>query len=300
MVVGSPEVLAVKRLHILFTFFVVAMLVTPVIVDAQVRGRVGVRVASPRVGVRVGGGFYRPYYRAYAYRPLFYDPWYWYPSPYWYPPAYAYQSPYYYGGGASLRLQVSPHETEVFIDGYFAGTVDDFDGFFQRLNLEPGEHDLELYLPGHRSVQQKVYLQPGKTFRVRHDMESLRPGDAEPVRPAGGPAPTAATTRRGPPPPNPSAAPERRAPVEPREPRTAPARVNDYGTLALRVQPADAEVLIDGEKWAGSQGDDRLEVQLSTGQHNLEVRKDGFRIYSTDVTIRGGETSTLNVALRRQ
>jgi len=177
---------------------------------------------------------------------------------------------------------------------------DDFDGFYQRLNLEPGEHDLELYLPGHRSAQQKVYLQPGKTFRVRHAMEPLRPGDPEPVRPAGGPAPTAATTRRGPAPPNapnPPGPPERRGAVEP---RTSPARVNDYGTLALRVQPTDAEILIDGERWAGSQGDDRLEVQLSTGQHNLEVRKDGFRIYSTDVTIRGGETSTLNVGLRRQ
>ena len=54
-----------KRLHILFTFFVVAMLVTPVVADAQVRGRVGVRVASPRVGVVVGGGYYRPYYRPY-------------------------------------------------------------------------------------------------------------------------------------------------------------------------------------------------------------------------------------------
>jgi hypothetical protein len=76
--------------------------------------------------------------------------------------------------------------------------------------------------------------------------------------------------------------------------------VNDYGTLALRVQPADAEILIDGERWAGSQGDDRLEVQLSTGSHNLEVRKSGYRIYSTDVTIRGGDTATLNVALRRE
>jgi hypothetical protein len=296
----DPGGFVVKRLHILFAVFVVTLLVTPVVADAQVRGRVGVRVASPRVGVAVGGGYYRPYFRPYYYRPLFYDPWYWYPSPYWYPPAYAYQSPYYYGGGASLRLQVSPNETEVFIDGYYAGTVDDFDGFFQRLNLEPGEHDLELYLPGHRSAQQKVYLQPGKTFRVRHDMELLRPGDAEPVRPAGGPAPTAANTRRGPAPPNAPAPPDRRAPVEPREPRTSPARVNDYGTLALRVQPEDAEVLIDGERWTGSQGDDRLEVQLSTGRHNLEIRKDGFRIYSTDVTIRGGETSTLNVALRRQ
>ena len=287
-----------KRLHILVTIAVLAVLVMPAIANAQGRVGVGVRVASPRRGIVVGGGYYRPYFRSY-YRPLFYDPWYWYPSPFWYPPYggyygyYGYQAPYYYGGGAALRLQVTPRETEVFIDGYYAGTVDNFDGFFQRLNLEPGEHDLELYLPGHRSTQQKVYLQPGKTFRVRHTMEALQPGDPEPVRPAGNPAPSPGTARRAPGPP-----PERRAPVEP--PRTSPARVNDYGTLALRVQPSDAEVVIDGERWAGSQGDERLEVQLATGTHNLEVRKDGYRIYSTDVTIRGGETSTLNVALRRQ
>ena len=287
-----------KRFHILVTIALAAMLILPAVSYAQVRVGVGVgvRVASPRRAVVIGGGYYRPYYRAY-YRPFFYDPWYGYRSPFWYPPAYAYQSPYYYGygGGASLRLQVTPRETEVFIDGYYAGTVDNFDGFFQRLNLEPGEHDLELYLPGHRSVQQKVYLQPGKTFRVRLAMEALQPGDPEPVRPAAGRGPASATPpasgRRGPAPP------ERRGPIEP---RTSPARVNDYGTLALRVQPGDAEVLIDGERWAGSQGDERLEVQLAAGTHNLEVRKEGYRIYSTDVTIRGGETSTLNVALRSQ
>jgi hypothetical protein len=285
----------VKRLHILVTIAVVTILTVPAVSDAQVRvrGGVGVRVGSPRVVV--GGGYYRPYYRSY-YRPLFYDPWYWYPSPFWYPSGYGYyQSPYYYGGGASLRLQVNPRETEVFIDGYYAGTVDNFDGFFQRLTLEPGEHDLELYLPGHRSTQQKIYLQPGRTFRVRHTMEPLQPGDAEPVRPAGNPPAAQAGARRAPVPP-PSDR-DRRGPVDP---RPSPARVNDYGTLALRVQPTDAEILIDGERWAGSQGDERLEVQLSTGSHNLEVRTDGYRIYSTDVTIRGGETSTLNVALRKQ
>ena len=285
-----------KRLHILVTIATLAILTMPAMTDAQVRvrGGVGVRVGSPRGRVIVGGGYYRPYYRSY-YRPLFYDPWYWSPSPFWYPAAYAYQSPYYYGGGASLRLQVSPRETEVFIDGYYAGTVDNFDGFFQRLNLEPGEHDLELYLPGHRSTEQKVYLQPGKTFRVRHTMEPLQPGDAEPARPAGTTPPAQAGTRRAAVPPPPDR--DRRGPIEP---RPGPARVNDYGTLALRVQPSDAEVLIDGERWTGSQGDERLEVQLSVGSHNLEVRKDGYRIYSTDVTIRGGDTSTLNVALRRQ
>src|SRR5205085_662367 len=90
----------------------------------------------------------------------------------------------YYGGGASLRLQVNPSNAEVFIDGYFAGVVDDFDGFFQRLDLAPGEHDIELYLPGHRSVHQKVYLQPGRTFRVKYTMPPLQAGDPEPVRPA--------------------------------------------------------------------------------------------------------------------
>ena len=31
----------------------------------------------------------------------------------------------FYDDESSLRLQVTPRETEVFVDGYFAGTVDD-------------------------------------------------------------------------------------------------------------------------------------------------------------------------------
>lgn len=49
-----------------------------------------------------------------------------------------------YPPDSSLRLQVSPKETEVFVDGYYAGTVDDFDGMFQRLHLERGEHEVAL------------------------------------------------------------------------------------------------------------------------------------------------------------
>ena len=33
----------------------------------------------------------------------------------------------------SLRLKVKPREASVYVDGYFAGRVDDFDGMFQRL-----------------------------------------------------------------------------------------------------------------------------------------------------------------------
>ena len=69
-------------------------------------------------------------------------PWYgaqW--GPYPYPPPYG-----YYGWiDASVRLEVTPRDAEVYVDGYYAGTVDDFDGTFQRLRVEPGQHDLEIY-----------------------------------------------------------------------------------------------------------------------------------------------------------
>jgi hypothetical protein len=63
--------------------------------------------------------------------------------------------------------------------------VDDFDGTFQRLRLFPGEHTVELFLRGHRSVTQELYLQPGKTFTMRAALEALSPGEPESVRPSG-------------------------------------------------------------------------------------------------------------------
>jgi hypothetical protein len=74
-------------------------------------------------------------------------------------------------------------------------------------------------------------------------------------------------------------------------------RDTSFGTLALRVQPADAEVLIDGERWDSPDGGSRLLVELSEGSHRVEVRKPGFRTYSTTITIRRGQTEPLNVSL---
>jgi hypothetical protein len=229
----------------------------------------------------VGFGAGYPYYAGYQYYP--------YPYPY----GYAYDP------SGSLRLQVTPRETQVFVDGYYAGTVDDFDGVFQRLNVEPGDHDLELYLPGHRSLQQKIYLQPGRTFNVRHQMQTLGAGEAEPVRPSGRPA-------TGSPPPRPS---QGRSPVGPREPeprhdesepRREPAPQgprSEFGALSLRVQPGDASVTVDGDTWEAASDSGRLIVQLGAGVHTVEIRKDGYRAHITDITVRPGETTNLNVAL---
>jgi hypothetical protein len=243
-------------------------------------------LAQGFIGVRVARG------------PVFYDPWYGYGYP-WYPRFYA-QRPYYgyYDYSGSLRLQVTPRDAEVFVDGYFVGTVDDYDGVFQRLHLEPGEHDLELYMPGYRSVREQIFLQPGKTSRLRLTMEPLGPGEPAPVRPSGSApgvvsGPGAAGVRRTVPPPSPRGRAGRDAAelVE---------RTGEYGSLSLRVQPGDAMVLIDGERWESSTGDaDRLVVQLAAGRHVVEIQKDGYRRYVTELTVRPGEKTTLNVSLNQ-
>jgi hypothetical protein len=66
------------------------------------------------------------------------------------------------------------------------------------------------------------------------------------------------------------------------------------------VQPTDAEVLIDGEKWRGPDAQDRLVIDVAEGSHTVQISKAGYRTYVTDVQIRRGETSPLNVSLRTQ
>lgn len=265
---------------------------------AQPRGQVVVR--RPVV-VRS----YRPAY----YGSLFYSPWY---NPYYsgfgFYGGYPFASPFYGGYGAfgagvvnitsSLRVQVTPRETEVFVDGYFAGVVDNFDGAFQRLRLEPGEHTLQLYHPGYRPVEQRLYLQPGVTTRVHEVMTPLGPGDPAPVRPEGGPRPEARNTepRSRPvatPVPSPQDAPESDA-------RELTERASGFGELALRVQPFDAEILVDGDRWEGPTPEERLTIQLGAGTHHIEIRKNGYRTYLSDVNIRDGQSLPVNVALTRQ
>ena len=203
-----------------------------------------------------------------------------------------------------MRLEVRPREAQVFVDGYYAGVVDNFDGVFQRLHTEPGDHTLELYLPGYRPVQQRLYLQPGVTSNVRLVMEPLAPGEPEPARPEPIARPRSTEPRnapddRGQPDrPRPPARPGTARPEGP--PQDGARAESGFGELALRVQPADAEVLIDGERWEGPTENERLMLQLGGGVHHLEVRKSGYRSYLSDITVREGRTTTLNVALTRQ
>ncbi len=75
------------------------------------------------------------------------------------------------------------------------------------------------------------------------------------------------------------------------------AAAQEFGTLSIRARPPGAEILIDGEQWMGSGETGPLQVQLTAGSHRIEVRAPGRQTYVTDVTIRAGETTPLNVSL---
>jgi hypothetical protein len=69
------------------------------------------------------------------------------------------------------------------------------------------------------------------------------------------------------------------------------------GTIAIRVQPADAVILVDGERWQSS--GDRLDIQVTPGAHRIDVQKDGYQPFSTGVQVRAGEVSGLNISLTK-
>jgi hypothetical protein len=244
-------------------------------------------LAQPRGGrahnvVFVGGYFYDPFFG---------------PYPWWGPAAYPY--PYFpiYDNRASVRVMVTPKEAAVYVDGYYAGVVDDFDGVLQSLPLSPGGHDIAVYLDGYRTVHQRMYLTPNKSYRIRYTMQRLGAGEKSDVPEAAPPVP--------PPPPGSASLPRTpRAGGPPLElyqpPAAGGAPATGYGTLAIRVQPSDADVTIDGERWTASQPGERVTVQVPEGRHHVDIRKPGFRSYSADVSVPRGETIPVNVSLSSQ
>lgn len=233
----------------------------------------GVRFLRPYPGAYAGfhhSFHHGPYLFPYGYGPYGYDP--------WLAPGYG-----GYGYSSAVRLEVDPEETEVYVDGYYTGVVDSFDGFLQRLRLPPGEHEIELYLEGHESVRQTLYLAPGETYRIRHRMQPLPEG----APPAARPEPPA-------PPPSADGWAGSSAPL------AHPVTAEEFGTLVVRVRPLDAVVTVDGERWVGHEGMGELVLDLGAGIHALEVSRSGHRTYAADVEVVPGGRTVVNVGLPRE
>ena len=111
---------------------------TALLAGALVLASTGMAHAQPRRGGRVviAGGYFHS--------PFFYDP-------FW-DPYYGYGFyPYGARADADVRVDVTPKQAEVYVDGYYAGLADDFAGVFKHLHTTPGGHAITLHLEGYRT-----------------------------------------------------------------------------------------------------------------------------------------------------
>jgi len=172
--------------------------------DQPVTGTAVTRVGPPPNGNHdryYGGGYYYdPYYYGnyygYGYSPYYYSPFY---APYGFGLGYGLYSglgwnPYFgdpfadpnyggYGGYSSsqydeeqgnLKLKVKPRNAKVFVDGYLVGTVDEFDGAFQKLALNGGRHKVEVKADGYETAEFDVLVAPGKTVTFQGDLKRIQ------------------------------------------------------------------------------------------------------------------------------
>jgi hypothetical protein len=70
----------------------------------------------------------------------------------------------------AVQLKVTPNEAQVFVDGYYAGIVDDFDGIGQALELVAGPHRIEIRLEGYVPATFDVDVPPGQTITYRAEL----------------------------------------------------------------------------------------------------------------------------------
>lgn len=129
-----------KRTILLFA----ALAILPA-TSAFARGRVVV-FAGPRFGAY---GFYGPYWGPYG--------WAAYPGPFYGTP-----------NAGEVKLDTHLKETEVFINGAYAGTA----GKLKSMYLKPGSYNLELRAPGRQPFAEKVYVVAGKTIKLTPDLHN--------------------------------------------------------------------------------------------------------------------------------
>ena len=113
-----------------------------------------------------------------------YGMWWYSPSPWydpWYDPNFGWYGNYSYGpyfstsSGASeprkttgsLRIKVNASAGKVYVDGVLQGTVDDFDGLKNHLDVEAGPHVIEIRAEGYTTLRSDITVDAGKTQTFR-------------------------------------------------------------------------------------------------------------------------------------
>jgi hypothetical protein len=121
-----------------------------------------------------GYPFYSPFGMGYGIPYGYFDPFY--GDPYEYGGGYGAYSSRVYGGHdqGNLKLKVKPRNAKVYVDGYYVGVIDEFDGAFQKLTLNGGRHKVELRAEGYETAEFDVLITPEQTVTFAGDMKKVQ------------------------------------------------------------------------------------------------------------------------------
>lgn len=311
----------------------------------------GSHPAPPRGGH--SGGYYGGHYR--GYRP--YYPywgwagwgwgWGWGYAPYWstwwwggpWGGTSIYVAPDSVGGGsvgvgvrrgryAVVKTDVQPEEAQVFLDGKYIGSADDFDGYPDFLYLGPGKYQLEFRLPNYMTYATELDVTAGQQVKIDEKLK-LEPGksvlDAFPPESKGTPlgrvftkgaSASAEAAPRGDDGwsdrENPPALREREAPPAYRERERGdeermdaqvapPPRPANRGRIKFRVTPDDAAVYMD-DKYLGAADDlaaNPRGIVAEPGTHSITVTRPGYKSKTVEVTARAGSPVDVVIELEK-
>ena len=70
-----------------------------------------------------------------------------------------------------LKISATPTRAVVFVDGQFAGHVDEFDGIGKAMLLTPGQHQIRIALPGYLPFETVVDLRPRQKLKIETALE---------------------------------------------------------------------------------------------------------------------------------
>ena len=69
-----------------------------------------------------------------------------------------------------LKIAATPSRAAVFVDGQYAGPVDEFDGVGKAMLLTPGQHRLRIALPGYLPFDTTVDLRPQQKLKIETNL----------------------------------------------------------------------------------------------------------------------------------
>ena len=69
-----------------------------------------------------------------------------------------------------LKIAATPSRAAVFVDGQYAGHVDEFGGVGKAMLLTPGQHRLRIALPGYLPFDTMVDLRPQQKLKIQTDL----------------------------------------------------------------------------------------------------------------------------------